>query len=53
MTSSRKQQLLGVDRRSMILPVFQGDKYQISTGNKLVDLSIREDLVGHSFGEFA
>lgn len=37
----------------MIIPSIYGKKYQIKTGNKSISLSIREELVGHFFGEFA
>lgn len=50
-TDKRKNKIW--NRRSVILPSFIGNKYQIHTGNKWINLTINEDKIGHFFGEFA
>jgi small subunit ribosomal protein S19 len=40
-------------RNSVITPATQGKKYQVSTGNKWSNILIREEMIGHKFGEFA
>lgn len=40
------------NRKSVILPCVKGEKYQVTTGNRLMNITIREEFVGHKFGEF-
>jgi ribosomal protein S19 len=42
-----------INRNAIIFPLLCGNTYKISAGNKIVDLNIHEELVGHRFGEFA
>lgn len=40
-------------RASVIVPEFIGHNFEIYNGKKWIPLYVREDLVGHRFGEFA
>lgn len=40
------------NRKSVIIPSIKGNQYQISTGNKSINFTIREEFIGHKFGEF-
>ena len=40
-------------RVSQIAPDFVGHKFSVHTGNKFVEVSISESMVGHRLGEFA
>ena len=40
-------------RRSYILPSFVGERVLIHTGKKFHKYRIKEEMVGHKFGEFA
>jgi small subunit ribosomal protein S19 len=40
-------------RRSTILPQFVGLTFGIHNGNKFVPVMVKEDMVGHKFGEFS
>ncbi|MEM9206054.1 MAG: 30S ribosomal protein S19 [Pseudomonadota bacterium] len=40
-------------RRSTILPQFVGLTFGVHNGQKHVPVLVREDMVGHKFGEFA
>jgi ribosomal protein S19 len=42
-----------INRNAIIFPLLCGNTYKISAGNRIVDLNIHEELVGHRFGEFA
>jgi small subunit ribosomal protein S19 len=40
-------------RRSMILPEFLNQNFEIHNGKQFVSLQVTEDMIGHKFGEFA
>jgi len=40
-------------RRSMIIPQFIGKRVRLHTGKTFLNIHIREEMVGHKFGEFA
>lgn len=40
-------------RRSMILPQFVGQHFDIYNGKKFVHLFVTEEMIGHKFGEFS
>ena len=40
-------------RRSIILPQFVGLEVEIYNGQKYQSVTIQEEMIGHSFGEFA
>lgn len=39
-------------RRSVILPQFENKIFQVYNGKTFVSLSIKENMIGHKFGEF-
>ena len=40
-------------RRSMILPEFLNQNFEIHNGKQFVSLQVTEEMIGHKFGEFA
>jgi small subunit ribosomal protein S19 len=40
-------------RRSVILPQFLDARVRVHNGKTWIPLTIREDMIGHRFGEFA
>ena len=40
-------------RNSVIMPQFVGQKIAVHNGYKFISLHIREEMVGHKFGEFS
>ena len=40
-------------RRSMILPEFLDQSFEIHNGKQFIALQVTEEMVGHKFGEFA
>ena len=40
-------------RRSTILPQFVGQTFGVYNGHKFIPVLVKEDMVGHKFGEFA
>ena len=40
-------------RRSMILPEFIDQNFEIHNGKQFIGLQVTEEMVGHKFGEFA
>lgn len=40
-------------RRSTILPMFVGFNFAVHNGKKFIPVSVKEDMVGRKFGEFA
>jgi small subunit ribosomal protein S19 len=49
----KRYPLLIVSRNSTILPGFLGLKVSVYNGNRYVNLSIKENMINHKFGEFA
>jgi len=40
-------------RRSMILPEFLSQHFEIHNGKQFISLQVTEEMIGHKFGEFA
>ena len=40
-------------RRSTIIPMFVGLTFAVYNGKKHIPVTVREEMVGHKFGEFA
>lgn len=40
-------------RASMITPEMVGYKFGVHNGRTFIELTVKEDMVGHRFGEFA
>ncbi len=40
-------------RRSTILPQFVGQTFGVYNGQKFIPVLVKEDMVGHKFGEFS
>lgn len=40
-------------RRSTIIPMFVGLTFNVYNGKKHIPVSVREEMVGHKFGEFS
>lgn len=40
-------------RGSVIIPQFVGNKIAVHNGQKLIVILIKDDMVGHKFGEFS
>lgn len=52
-SASKREVIKTWSRRSMILPDFVGLTFAVHNGKKFVDVFVTENMVGHSFGEFA
>lgn len=51
---SRKNSKIRIwSRRTVILPVFIGLKFEVYNGKMFIPVLVSEDMVGHKFGEFA
>jgi small subunit ribosomal protein S19 len=48
-----KSQIKVWSRRSMILPEFLNQNFEIHNGKQFISLQVTEDMIGHKFGEFA
>lgn len=51
--SSKKEPMKVYSRRSIILPQFVGFEVEIYNGLKFHKIKIKEEMIGHYFGEFA
>ena len=40
-------------RRSLIVPEFLNQNFEVHNGKQFVSLQITEEMIGHKFGEFA
>ena len=40
-------------RQSVILPQFEGMTFNVHNGKTFVPVLVKEDMIGHKFGEFA
>jgi small subunit ribosomal protein S19 len=40
-------------RRSVILPQFEGLTFNVHNGKDFVPVLVKEEMIGHKFGEFA
>ncbi|MFN7039417.1 MAG: 30S ribosomal protein S19 [Alphaproteobacteria bacterium] len=51
---SGKNQIIKIwSRRSTILPTFVGLTFGVHNGHKFIPVLVKEDMVGHKFGEFS
>ena len=51
--SSGVHQIRLWSRRSVILPEYIDQSFEIHTGKQFLTVRVTEDMVGHKFGEFA
>ncbi|MEK6734342.1 MAG: 30S ribosomal protein S19 [Pseudomonadota bacterium] len=51
--SGKKEVVKIWSRRSTIIPMFVGITFMVYNGKKHIPVTIREEMVGHKFGEFA
>ena len=51
--SGRSEVIKTWSPRATILPQFVGLNFGVHNGNKFIPVSVREDMVGNKFGEFA
>ena len=53
LTSSKKEVVKTWSRRSTIIPMFVGITFNVYNGKKFIPVTVREEMVGHKFGEFS
>jgi len=53
LTSGKREVLKIWSRRSTIIPMFVGITFMVYNGKKHIPVTVREEMVGHKFGEFA
>lgn len=51
--SSKQEPIKTWSRRSTILPDFVGVRFAVHNGKDFIPLTVREEMVGHKFGEFS
>jgi len=51
--SGKNQIIKTWSRRSTIMPQFVGCTFGVYNGKKFIPVLVKEDMVGHKFGEFA
>lgn len=51
--SGRNQIIKTWSRRSTIIPQFVGLTFAVHNGHKFIPVLVKEEMVGHKFGEFA
>lgn len=51
--SSKREVLKIWSRRSTIIPMFVGITFMVYNGKKHIPVTVREEMVGHKFGEFS
>lgn len=52
--SAKRNQVIQIwSRRSVILPKFVGLTFGVHNGKKFIPVLVKEEMVGHKFGEFA
>ena len=52
LNTTKKEPIKIYSRNSFILPQFVGHKFSIHNGQKFIQISITEDMVGEKFGQF-
>jgi small subunit ribosomal protein S19 len=53
LTSGKKEVVKTWSRRSTIIPMFVGLTFNVYNGKKFIPVTVREEMVGHKFGEFS
>ncbi len=52
-TSGKREVVKTWSRRSTIIPMFVGITFNVYNGKKFIPVTVREEMVGHKFGEFS
>ena len=52
-TSGKREVIKIWSRRSTIIPMFVGLTFGVYNGKKHIPVTVREEMVGHKFGEFS
>lgn len=53
LTSGKREVIKMWSRRSTIIPMFVGITFMVYNGKKYIPVTVREEMVGHKFGEFS
>ncbi len=53
LTSGKREVVKIWSRRSTIIPMFVGLTFMVYNGKKHIPVTVREEMVGHKFGEFS
>ena len=53
LTSGKREVVKIWSRRSTIIPMFVGITFMVYNGKKHIPVTVREEMVGYKFGEFA
>ncbi|MCT4635618.1 MAG: 30S ribosomal protein S19 [Rickettsiales bacterium] len=53
LTSGKREVIKIWSRRSTIIPMFVGLTFMVYNGKKHIPVTVREEMVGHKFGEFS
>ena len=53
LTSGKREMIKIWSRRSTIIPMFVGLTFMVYNGKKHIPVTVREEMVGHKFGEFS
>lgn len=53
LTSGKREVIKTWSRRSTIIPMFVGITFAVYNGKKHIPVTVREEMVGHKFGEFS
>ncbi len=53
LTSGKREVIKMWSRRSTIIPMFVGITFMVYNGKKHIPVTVREEMVGHKFGEFS
>ncbi len=53
LTSGKREVVKIWSRRSTIIPMFVGITFMVYNGKKHIPVTVREEMVGHKFGEFS
>lgn len=49
----KKKPIKTWSRKSLILPEFVNQKFQVHNGLRFITVTVTEDMIGHKLGEFA
>jgi len=53
LTGGKREVIKTWSRRSTIIPMFVGLNFSVYNGKKHIPVAVREEMVGHKFGEFS
>jgi small subunit ribosomal protein S19 len=53
LTGGKREVIKMWSRRSTIIPMFVGLTFMVYNGKKHIPVTVREEMVGHKFGEFS